>query len=297
MSEHENKYPGENNTGHFWDDEGDLRELNNRPPRWYMVALYVGLLAIIGYAFYYPSVPWFGKTSTGYSNWTQIKEMNEDIAELEAYREKRFATNEDYISKKSLEEILKDDYLTEYSVKTSKRLFGDNCAACHGDSGQGNIGFPVLADDEWLYGGTAEQIHTSISNGRKGIMPARMMGITDDEVSNLSNALVQLSEGVIDKLPNDAKTIYMSKGCIGCHGPTLTGNIFMGAPNLSDSIYRFTSDNQVDSYKKTIIHGVNQINNPNSRHVMMPAFKNSEVITKNQLKKLSIYVHQLGGGK
>lgn len=296
MSEHENKFPGENNTGHFWDDEGDIRELNNRPPRWYMFALYIGLIAIIGYAFYYPSIPWFGETSKGYSSWTQIKEMNEDVAELEKYRVKRFASSEKDISSKSLSDILENDSLKNYSIKTSKRLFGDNCSGCHGNAGQGNVGFPVLADDDWLYGGSIQQIFTSISNGRKGMMPARMMGISDSDADSLSTALVQLAEGEIKELKPSDKTIYMTKGCIGCHGVALKGNIYMGAANLSDSIYRFASENQQQSYKSTILNGINQQANPGTRHVMMPAFKNSEVITPNQLKKLAIYVHQLGGG-
>lgn len=296
MSDHDNKYPGENNTGHFWDDEGDVRELSNRPPRWYMFSLYIGLIAIIGYAFYYPSIPWFGKTSTGYSEWTQIKEMNEAVEKLEAYKKKKFSYTENDISEKSLSEIIANEKLRTYSIKTSKRLFGDNCSACHGDAGQGNVGFPVLADDDWLYGGSPDQILTSITNGRKAMMPARMMGITDTEAETLAEALINLAEGDVKVLPPKAKLIYMTKGCIGCHGVNLKGNIYMGAANLSDSIYRFKAHDQKKSYIDTILHGVNQ-SSANSRTVKMPAFKDSDVITKSQLKKLAIYVHQLGGGQ
>jgi cytochrome c oxidase cbb3-type subunit 3 len=297
MSGHDNKFPGEDNTGHFWDDEQDLRELNNRPPRWYMIALYMGLVAIVGYAIYYPSIPWFGNTSKGYSEWTQVKEMNEDISKLTEFREKRYATHEKDIASKSLDEILQSEKLTTYSVKTAKTLFGDNCSACHGSGGQGNEGFPVLADDDWLYGGKPQQILTSISNGRKGNMPARMMGISDDDANTLADALIRLSTGDIKSLPPLEKGLYLTKGCIGCHGPTLKGNIYMGAVNLSDSIYRFRADDQKQSYVDTILYGVNQSLVSKSRHISMPSFKNSEVITDVQLKKLAIYVHQLGGGQ
>ena len=60
MSAGKNPFPNENNTGHFWDDDNDIRELSNRPPRWYMFALYMGLIAVVVY-----SAP---KTSAGISS-------------------------------------------------------------------------------------------------------------------------------------------------------------------------------------------------------------------------------------
>lgn len=48
------------------------------------------------------------------------------------------------------------------------------CAACHGEGGHGNpaLGAPDLTDNRWLYGGTAHQIHFTITHGRTGNMPA-----------------------------------------------------------------------------------------------------------------------------
>ena len=296
MSKHENPYPGENNTGHFWDDENDLRELNNRPPRWYMQAMFVSVLAVVIYSFYYPSIPWFGDHYKGSAGWTQIGEMNESVAELEAYREKRFAVTEQAIASSSLEDIVRDDELRTYAIKTAKVLFGDNCAACHGAGGQGNAGFPVLADDDWLYGGSLANIEQTIKNGRKGNMPARMLGITDVEAGKLATFLVETGKGAQGN-PNPAdKALYLAKGCIGCHGPTLKGNQMLGSANLSDSIYRFESEDQHASVVRTILHGVNQGHDPLTRSADMPAFGHSNVIDAVQLKKLVVYVHQLGGG-
>jgi cytochrome c oxidase cbb3-type subunit 3 len=296
MGEHKNPYPGENNTGHFWDDDSDIRELNNRPPRWYMWALYLGLIAIPIYAFYYPSIPWFGESSKGSANWTQIVEYKEGVKQLEDYRQSKFADTEKAIAESSLEDIVRDDELRNYSIKTAKVLFGDNCAACHGAGGQGNDGFPVLADDDWLYGGTLAQISTSITNGRKGNMPARMMGISDADADKLATFLVETGKGA-DGKPNPAsKALYMTKGCIGCHGPTMKGNVFMGSANLSDGIYRFKADDQKASVIRTILHGVNQGHDPFTQDAVMPSFGTSKVIDKTQIKKLAVYVHQLGGG-
>lgn len=296
MSKHENPYPGENNTGHFWDEEQDLRELNNRPPRWYMQAMMIGIVAVVVYSFYYPSIPWFGDHYKGAAGWTQITEMNESVAELEAYREKRFAATEKAIADSSLEDIVRDDELRTYAVKTAKTLFGDNCAACHGAGGQGNAGFPILADDDWLYGGSLAKIEQTIANGRKGNMPARMLGITDAQADELATFLIETGKGAQGK-PNPAsKALYLSKGCIGCHGPTMGGNQMLGSANLSDSIYRFKAEDQHASVVRTILHGVNQGNDAQTQDAIMPAFGHSSVIDAVQLKKLAVYVHQLGGG-
>jgi cytochrome c oxidase cbb3-type subunit 3 len=296
MSEHKNPYPGENNTGHFWDDDNDIRELNNRPPRWYMWALYLGIIAIPIYAFIYPTIPWFGEHTKGSAGWTQIVEMKESVAQLEQYRETKFSDTEKSITESSLEDIVRDDELRNYAIKTAKVLFGENCAGCHGAGGQGNDGFPVLADDDWLYGGTLAQISTSITNGRKGNMPARMMGISNEDADILATFLVETGKGAHGK-PNPAsKALYMTKGCIGCHGPTMKGNVFMGSANLSDGIYRFKADDQKSSVIRTILHGVNQGHDPLTQDAVMPSFGVSKVIDKTQIKKLAVYVHQLGGG-
>lgn len=286
-----NLYPNEHNTGHFWDEEQDIRELSNRPPRWYMWALYISIASVVVYSLYFPTIPWFGDHNKGISGWTQIGEMKESIAELKEYRKKQFATQEAQINSKTPSQILKDKDLTEYTIKTARVLFGDNCSACHGSGGQGNTGFPVLVDDDWLYGGTIENIYTTITNGRKGNMPAYKVRLSDDELNTLADFVI--SGG---KINNGGKALYQKEGCIACHLPTMTGLTVLGGANLSDSIYRFKADNQKQKIKDIILHGVNQ-NNPSSQEAIMPDFKSSHVLDKNQIKKLAVFVHQLGGGK
>jgi len=242
------------------------------------------------------TIPWFGEHTKGSAGWTQIVEYKEGVEQLKQYREIKFSDTEKAITESSLEDIVRDDELRNYAIKTAKVLFGDNCAACHGAGGQGNDGFPVLADDDWLYGGTLAQISTSITNGRKGNMPARMMGISDADADTLATFLIETGKGATGK-PNPAsKPLYMTKGCIGCHGPTMKGNVFMGSANLSDGIYRFKTSDQKSSIIRTILHGVNQGHDPLTQDAVMPSFGTSTVIDKTQIKKLAVYVHQLGGG-
>lgn len=294
MAQHKNPYPGENNTGHFWDDENDIRELNNRPPRWYMWAIYISIIAVPIYVMYYPSIPWFGESSKGVAGWTQIVEMEEGVQELEAYRKDKFAEQEKRIAESSLEEIVLDEDLRDYAVATAKTSFSDNCAACHGAGGQGNDGFPVLADDDWLYGGTLAQINATIVNGKVGSMPARgMLGnLTDPEIEKLTDYVMGLSEGKSDPA---GQALYMKGMCMACHGPTGKPSAPTAA-NLTDKIWRFKEDDQRASVLRTIKHGVNKAGDPQTRKAIMPAFGDSKVIDATQLKKLVVYVHQLGGG-
>ena len=86
------------------------------------------------------------------------------------------------------DQMLKDgqiDDLTEYVMALSRRhadaaavtraapLFRDQCAACHGPAGTGDLarGIPNLTDNEWLYGPRREDIREQIVNGRGGVMP------------------------------------------------------------------------------------------------------------------------------
>jgi cytochrome c oxidase cbb3-type subunit III len=60
------------------------------------------------------------------------------------------------------------------SLEDGRKIFAQNCAACHGDNGRGNkeLGAPNLADAIWLYGSTPQQVAATIHNGRRGVMPA-----------------------------------------------------------------------------------------------------------------------------
>jgi cytochrome c oxidase cbb3-type subunit 3 len=59
-------------------------------------------------------------------------------------------------------------------AEAGKARFLTICAACHGPEGKGNIaiGSPNLTDNIWLYGGTLDDIKTTVRNGRNGKMPA-----------------------------------------------------------------------------------------------------------------------------
>lgn len=281
MSE-ENKFPGENNTGHIWDE--DLRELDNDPPTWWTIGFHASWIFVIVYTLLYPSWPLIDTHFKGLLGWTSIGEYREDLKSIEAVR----APYEDKIKDMSAAEILADTELSQYVNASGKVLFGDNCSACHGAGGQGNVGFPVLADDDWLFGGSIDDIQASIANGRQAMMPGHAAMLTDEQVNTLAQATV---DGTITEVP-----AYMETGCVGCHGADGKGLSFMGSANLMDGIYRFTAQDQLASVKHTIKYGVNDPSHEQTRNAVMPAFGGGK-LTDTEIKKLAVYVHKLGGGQ
>ncbi len=285
MSEH-NPFPDEGNTGHIWDD--NLRELSNPPPNWWMMAWYASIAFVIGYGLIYPMIPLATSYTKGLTGWTAIGEYNAAIAEVEAIRK----PYEDKLAAMSAKDILADNELSAYVEASGKVIFGDNCAACHGTGGSGNSGFPVLADDDWLYGGTIEQIQTTITNGRKGVMTAHAATLSEAEIDTLANYVMGMSEGNVDP---KGKALFQSKACFACHGMDAKGMVAMGSANLTDGIWRFAETDQLASIKRTIAHGVNAANDPKTRNAEMPSFKGK--LSDADIKKMAVYVYKFGGGK
>ncbi|MFP4076004.1 MAG: cytochrome-c oxidase, cbb3-type subunit III [Halochromatium sp.] len=308
MADH-NPFPGENNTGHFWDD--NIRELNNPPPQWWMIALWASLAWFILYGLLYPMfpvLPWQSQEEGGFSKgllgWTSIQEYEQGMEQVAAAR----AQYEDRIADLSAEEILADPGLTQYTLASAKVLFGDYCAACHGSGGQGNPGYPVLADDDWLYGGSLAKISETITNGRKGAMTAHKDILTEAEVDRLARFAVELADG--GEGSEAGWKLFNEKGCTSCHGQEANGIlaelpdgsiVTVGAANLTDRIWRFEPGGY-ESAKHTILYGVNQPDIEQTRDAVMPAFGDAAGSLEgkrepDQIKKLAVYVHSLGGGQ
>jgi cytochrome c oxidase cbb3-type subunit III len=59
-------------------------------------------------------------------------------------------------------------------VQAGKKIFADNCAACHGDEGKGNVemGAPNLTTKVWLYGNDLKNLLYTVTNARNSVMPA-----------------------------------------------------------------------------------------------------------------------------
>lgn len=76
-----------------------------------------------------------------------------------------------------------------------KTNFDMLCVACHGADGSGNqaLGAPRLNDEIWLYGGEAETIRKSVTEGRNGNMPAHKDLLSEDRRRLLTAYVLSLS--------------------------------------------------------------------------------------------------------
>lgn len=250
-------------TGHVWD--GDLKELNNPLPQWWLMLFIITILMAIAYLAWYPGLGNF----KGMLNWTQTNQFEEEYAEMVERQEQALEKFVDMDINALIKEPL--------AMKTSSNLFSNNCAVCHGSAGKGAKGFPNLTDNDWLYGGSPEQIEHTLVNGRAGVMPK--LGLTEPQIIQLSNYVFGMSGQAVDKaLAEQGKPLFAS--CAACHGADGTGNIMMGAPNLTDDIW---------------LHGASLADIQdvlrNGKQGQMPAF--SSLLTPLEIRLLTAYVTSL----
>ncbi len=275
-------------TGHEWDG---IRELTNPPPRWWMIAFHASWIWCVVYFILYPAIPLVHESTKGILGWTMIKEYKQAVAENEAIK----APYLKKVADMDGQALLADEGMKNFAESSAKALFGDNCAGCHGAGGQGAPGlFPVLADDDWLYGGDIDTIIESITDGRQGDMPAHADMLTDEQIDEMADFVIAASEG---KATREQFARFDEYGCSGCHGENAQGGAInelgTGGANLTDSIWRFGSSRE--EILRTIRYGVNQEDVPNTRVAIMPAF--GEKLSPEAIKMLAVKVHEFGGGK
>lgn len=212
-------------TGHVW-AHGAIREGLNNLPRWWIVMSGSMFIAAFIYLWLYPG---FG-SHKGKLGWTAHGQLADEVAANDAKLDPLLARFRMY----SVEQLSGDPQ----ALQMGKRLFEDNCAACHGYQAKGNmaLGAPNLADQDWLYGGTGKDIVASITHGRAGVMPA-WNALGEVMVNNLTEYVLGISGQPHDaKLAAAAEPIFKST-CAACHGADGKGNQGIGAPNLTDAIW------------------------------------------------------------
>jgi cytochrome c oxidase cbb3-type subunit 3 len=198
------------------------------------------------------------------------------------------------VAQKSVEEILADDQLRTFANSAGAAAFKVNCVQCHGSGAAGSAGFPNLNDDDWLWGGTPEQIRQTIAHGirfagdpdtRSSEMPA-FGDILDAAQTRQAAAYVETLSGgtAADPAAAEAGAKVFADNCAVCHGADGKGNRELGAPNLTDAIRFYGSGEAAIAA---------QIRAP--KHGVMPAWAGR--LGDTTVKELTVYVHSLGGGE
>lgn len=213
----------DNSTGHVWD--GDLTELNNPLPAWWMLLFVITVFCGFAYVLLYPGLG----SHEGGLGWTSEKEYREE----QVRAERLMASVYEKYRTQPAEAIARD----AAAMRIGERLFINNCAACHGSDARGSRGFPDLTDGDWLYGGSPQTIEETIAKGRQGAMPSLAAAVgSGKDVRDLAQYVLSLSGS-----PHDSIQAYKGKSkfgvCAACHGVGGKGNPALGAPNLTDKVW------------------------------------------------------------
>lgn len=213
----------DNTTGHVWD--GDLREMNNPLPRWWVWMFVITIVFGAVYLVLYPGLGSFG----GQLKWTAEGQYEAEVARGNSEVAPLYAK---FMGMKP-EDVARDPQ----AMAIGERLFMNNCSQCHGSDARGSKGIPNLADSDWLHGGAPENIKETLVKGRMGNMPPMAAALgTEDDVKNVAAYVLSLSNS-----PHDATRAQQGKAkfeaCAGCHGADGKGMQAIGAPNLTDNIW------------------------------------------------------------
>ena len=272
----------EETTGHVYDG---IEELNSPLPQWWMIMFWLSIVFTLVYLFLYPGLGSY----KGYLGWTSEGQWQKEIE----FAEQKYGPIYEAYGRQRVEALVKDPK----ALKIGQRLFGNNCAACHGSDAHGSRGFPNLADKDWLYGGSPENIEASIMHGRAGFMPPMGIALGGDEgVAKVAAYVKSLSDpsaasavnGLGNGLGNSAvngEALSVGKDkfqtmCTACHGGDGKGNPLMGAPNLTDSVWLYGGSQKL--IQQTINLG---------RNGKMPAQKDS--LGAEKVRLLAAYVYSL----
>jgi cytochrome c oxidase cbb3-type subunit 3 len=278
---------GTETTGHEWDG---IKELNTPLPKWWLYVFYATIVWSIGYWVVYPAWPSLSGYTRGLLGYSTRAEFAETMTAAQA-GQKQWT---DRIAAMSVEEVAADPELLQYAMAGGRAVFGENCAACHGAGGQGAAGFPVLADDDWLWGGDLASIQQTVLHGIRSASDETRISempkfaadglLEPGQITDATQYVLSLSGRAEDAAAAERGSVVFAENCAACHGEQGEGVPEMGAPNLADDIWLYGGS-------AAAIEA--QVGNP--KQGVMPAWNGR--LDETAIKMATIYVHSLGGGQ
>ncbi len=278
---------GQMTTGHEWDG---LKELNTPLPRWWLYTFYACIAFSLVWVVLYPALPISG--ATGLLGWTARGALPAQQAAERARVEPMMAR----LRAATPEQIAADPELRAFALAGGRVAFANNCAGCHGAGGQGATGgFPSLADDDWIYGGSFDAIQHTIKHGvranesddQRGVaMPAfQATGMLNAaQVNDTAEFVLSLTGRSTDAAAVTRGEALYAENCASCHGERGEGNRDLGAPRLNDRIWLYGGD------KAAVMRSIAY-----SRAGVMPSWQGR--LDPAMINMLTVYVHALGGGE
>ena len=280
-------------TGHTWD--GDLEEYNNPLPRWWLWTFYVTCIWGLIYTIAYPAWPMLVTATPGVLKYSSRVVLQQELDNAEAAN----AVIEQQLAAVDATKLPETPELQQYAFNKGAAIFRNNCSQCHGSGAAGATGYPNLLDDDWLWGGSIDDIIYTVRHGIRNEqspdthwsqMPAFGEILPENEIDEVVQYVRSISGQEHDEaLAEKGQQIYLDQ-CAACHMEDGTGDRFQGAPNLTDAIWLYGGD--TDALTSTVTH---------SRFGVMPAwseeYRPAQGLNEAEIKAVSAYVHQLGGGE
>jgi len=277
-------------TGHSWDG---IEEYNNPLPRWWVWVFYATIIWGIGYTIAYPAWPLISGATPGLLGASTRADVAAEIAAVDTAN----AAIKDKLVAADLNAIGADPELAGYAERAGAAVFRTNCAQCHGSGAAGfeGKGYPNLLDDDWLWGGTMEDIHTTVTHGirnttdvdaRYSEMPKfGLDGILDEtQIAQVAEHVLAISGQEHDAaLAAEGATVF-ADNCAACHMEDGSGDRSQGAPKLTDAIWLYGGS------REKIIETVTK-----ARFGVMPNW--NERLSEDEIRAVAYYVHSRGGGE
>ncbi|MEM9716268.1 MAG: cytochrome-c oxidase, cbb3-type subunit III [Pseudomonadota bacterium] len=273
---------GQETTGHSYDG---IEELNTPLPRWWLWTFYLTIIWGIGYTIAFPAWPLISTTTAGLLGYSTRAEVAAEIAAHEALNKDLMAQ----LVAADLNGISPQDDLHRYATARGASVFRAQCSQCHGSGAAGGIGYPNLLDNDWLWGGTVDEIAYTVRHGirndtdwdaRYSEMTAFGGILEPSEIETLADYVITWAD---HQGAADGAELFLDN-CSSCHGEQAQGMVELGAPNLTDAIWLYGGDRE--SVIETITY---------SRFGVMPPW--GQRLSEADVRAVSIYVHALGGGE
>lgn len=283
--------PGEvPTTGHSWDG---IQEFDNPMPRWWVWVLYATIVFAVGYTIAYPAWPLVHGATQGILGYDTRLVVESEMKDWDGtngpIKEKLIAAD--------LNGIKDDPALASYAENAGAAVFRTNCAQCHGAGAAGvqSLGYPNLLDDDWLWGGTMDDIHTTVTHGIRNTTDADARysempkwGVDEmldqAQIGQVVEFVLKLSGQEHDAALATEGAVVFADNCASCHMEDGSGDRTQGAPKLSDAVWLYGGTRE--AIHESVFY---------ARFGVMPNW--NQRLSEDDIRAVAFYVHSLGGGE
>jgi len=244
------------------------------------------------YTIAYPAWPLLSSATPGLLGYSTRAEVAADIARVD----EAYGPLNAKLEAIELAALADDPELHAYAKSAGAAVFANNCSQCHGSGAAGvqASGYPNLLDNDWLWGGTMDDIAMTVRHGirneedpdaRWSEVPAFGEFMEASDINAVANFVLSLSgQDFLDPSVVERGAVVFDEQFSACHGSNGEGDRYQGAPALADAILLYGGD--YETIKDTVKY---------ARFGVMPNW--STRLTEAEVRSVAAYVQQLGGGE